>query len=48
MDFAFWRGKEKSNFITEFRFSPDSSKEGVPLVTGTSQGDGNMGVFEDM
>jgi hypothetical protein len=36
------------NFMTEFIFKPASSKECVPLVTKTSQGDGIMGVFEEI
>ena len=36
------------NFITEFSFKPDSPKDGLPLVTNTSQGDGIIGTFEDM
>lgn len=36
------------NFITEFNFKPDSSKEGVPLITNMSHGAGIIGVFEDI
>jgi hypothetical protein len=36
------------NFMTEFNFRPDSSKEGVPLVIKISQGERMIGVFEEI
>jgi len=36
------------NFMTEFNFRPDSSKEGVSLVIKISQGERMIGVFEEI